>query len=139
MLRSGFLFAAIVGTWLIWSDMLPALGFLERTELPLTTTEVVDGVSRETPVTLADLTVGLLIGLITLLASRNLPGVLEILLLQRLPLDQGARYAITTLAQYLIAGVGIIVVFGSIGLPPRSPIGRGRSCWCPTRSSSPED
>jgi len=116
LLHSGFLFGAIVGTWLIWSDLLPALGFLEHTELPITTTAVVDGVTRETPVTLADLAIGLLIGLITMLAAKNLPGVLEILLLQRLPLEQGARYAITTLAQYLIAGAGLIVVFRSIGL-----------------------
>ncbi len=51
--------------------------------------------------------IGLIILVITLMSAKNLPGVLEITLLHRLPLDPGARYAITALSQYTIAGIGI--------------------------------
>ena len=106
----------MIGTWLIWSDLLPALGFLNNTELPFQASRIVDGVARDVPLTLGDLVVGLIIVLITVLAAKNLPGILEITLLQRLPLDAGARYAITALSQYLIAGIGIFTAFSNIGL-----------------------
>ncbi|MET0105465.1 MAG: mechanosensitive ion channel domain-containing protein [Sedimenticola sp.] len=116
LLRAGYLLGAVVGTWLIWSALLPALGFLDTTQLPLQTERIIDGVSKEVAVTLGDLVMGFIIALVTVLAAKNLPGVLEITLLQRLPLDAGARYAITTLAQYLIVGFGIFAAFSSLGI-----------------------
>ncbi len=116
LVSAAFLFSAVIGTWLIWSDLLPALGFLNNTELPFQASRIIDGVARDVPVTLGDLVVGLIIVLITVMAAKNLPGILEITLLQRLPLDAGARYAITALSQYLIAGIGIFTAFSTIGL-----------------------
>ncbi len=116
LIRAGFLLAAIVGIWSIWSDLLPALSFLRETELPLHSTRIVDGISQEVPVTLADLVLGLFIIAIVVLASKNIPGVLEIALLQRLPLDSGGRYAITSLTQYAIAGIGTVAAFSTLGL-----------------------
>jgi potassium efflux system protein len=60
------------------------------------------------------LSIVLLIG--TLAAFRNLPGLVEIAVLQRLPLDAGSRYAIATVIRYLIAIVGIAAAFGAVGL-----------------------
>jgi potassium efflux system protein len=57
-----------------------------------------------------------LVVVITFLAAKNIPGVLEITLLRRLPLDPGARYAITTLFQYAIVGTGVFLAFGTLGL-----------------------
>ena len=47
---------------------------------------------------------------------RNLPGLLEVLLLSRLNLRQGASYAITTILNYVIIIVGAMTVFGSLGV-----------------------
>lgn len=115
MLRAALLFLGIVGLWTIWADLLPTLNFLKDVTLPLQATEQVDGVATEVPVTLVDLLRGLLIVAVTLIAARNLPGVLEILVLQRLPIDAGGRYAITTLAQYAIVVLGIVFGFGALG------------------------
>jgi potassium efflux system protein len=52
---------------------------------------------------------------ITVIASRNLPGLLEITILNRLPMDAGARHAFATLCRYAITAIGIIVAFNSIG------------------------
>ncbi len=116
LFRIGFFFAALGGLWLIWKDAVPALTLLEHVPLPMTTTKIVGGVSKEVPLTLADVITGLLLGLLTVLAAKNLPGLLEFILLQRLPMETGARYAWTALSQYLIAAIGIYVIFSSLGV-----------------------
>jgi potassium efflux system protein len=116
LLRAGVLFAAILGVWAVWADVLPALNFLQAVQLPFTAGEVVvDGVAKEVPVTLADALVGLVVIAITVLAAKNLPGLLEMTVLQRLPMDPGGRYATTTLSQYAIVAIGIIAGFGAVG------------------------
>src|SRR5690606_13352736 len=70
----------------------------------------------EVPVTMADLALAMLVILGTIGATRNIPGLMEISLLRRLPLDGGARYAITTLSRYFITIVGIIVFCQILGI-----------------------
>lgn len=105
-----------VGFWLIWRQLIPALGALETVTLPLTTTELVDGIEQVRAVNLLDLTFGGVLILLTVILSKNLPGLMEIILLQRLPLDVGSRYAIRTLTQYLIVAVGLIAIFNALGV-----------------------
>ena len=50
--------------------------------------------------------------IIALVAARNLPGVLEITLLKRLPLDAGARYALNSDAASL--GIDTTEVFSPV-------------------------
>lgn len=116
LIRSGFLFAMLFGTWSIWANLIPALGFLDGTELPFQGMRTIDGIATLVPITLGDLIVGLFTIIVTVMAAKNLPGILELSLLQRLPLDPGARYAITALSQYLIVGIGIIATIKTIGL-----------------------
>ena len=116
VVRIAFLFGALLGAWSIWSELIPALGFLNRINLPFSASRVVDGIPKEVPITLADLGAGLLFILITFLGARNLPGLLEITLLRRFPLSAGARYAITSLSQYAIVAIGLFWAFRSIGL-----------------------
>ncbi|MET0029788.1 MAG: mechanosensitive ion channel domain-containing protein [Candidatus Thiodiazotropha sp.] len=115
LVRFGYLFGSVIGTWLIWAELLPALDFFSTVQLPFTTSHMVDGIATEGNLTLSDLVIGLMIVVVTALAAKNLPGILEITLLQRLPLETGARYALTTMLQYLIVGIGVIMAFGSIG------------------------
>ncbi len=67
-------------------------------------------------VTLADLGVALLLILLTTVLARNVPGLLEITLLKRLPMDAGSRYAVSTVARYLILIVGVTAVFSALGI-----------------------
>ena len=67
-------------------------------------------------ITLADLILALVIFSLTFVATKNAPGVLEITVLQRLPLDSGARYALATLFRYLIVFFGLSLGFGAIGI-----------------------
>lgn len=67
------------------------------------------------PVTMADVTLALLIVVVSIAAVRNLPGLLELVVLQRLPIDNAARYAITTLSRYALTFLGISAAFYAIG------------------------
>lgn len=112
LVHTGFVFAVVFGTWSIWVDLLPSLGLLR----PAEATGLARGVSDFMPVTTMDILGGVFIIVLTVLAARNIPGILEITLLQRLPLDAGARYAFTSLTQYSIAGVGLFMAFSTMGL-----------------------
>ena len=128
LLQSLVVITLVIGVWQIWADVLPALGILNRIS-PWSTTEkmaetvmgpdgnpVVRMVEKYVAVTLADLILAALVVLLTLIAVKNIPGVLEITILQRLPLDPGVRFAIATLSRYVITVVGFIVAFGVIGV-----------------------
>ena len=105
--------ALLTGIWIIWGDVLPALAVFKRLELWDLYTP---GVGITGVVTLADLAIALLVLVVTVAASRNLPGLLEIGVLQRLPLDPGARYAATTIIRYLIVVAGVVTAFSLIGV-----------------------
>ncbi|QBQ56423.1 mechanosensitive ion channel [Nitrosococcus wardiae] len=106
--------AVVIGVWLIWAPTFPALGILNNITL-WHHTAVVEGQEVQKPFTLANLALALALALIAFGAARNLPGVLEIVVLRRLPLEPGSRYAITTLSRYAIAIAGIILVVDAIG------------------------
>ena len=106
-----FLLTLVVGVWLIWNDVVPALGIFNRVELWKTTIA-----EKIVSVTLSNLSIAIIIVLITVVAARNVPGLLELAVLQRLPLDRGVRFAVVTLARYIIVIVGIVMAFGEIGL-----------------------
>lgn len=118
----------LVGTWWIWTDMLPALQFLDRWQLysyAVTQAESVartDGAAQVVDVvrlqwvTAADVAWAAIILFMTIVAGRNLPGLLEISCLRWLPIDQGVRYAVTTAARYLIHIVGVVAMCNAIGV-----------------------
>jgi len=105
----------VVGLWLIWTEAFPALAFLD--DVTLWQQSVMrDGREILQPVTLANLAVAIVLALAAFGATRNLPGVLEIAFLNRLSIDPGSRYAITTISRYAIATIGIIMVSDALGL-----------------------
>ncbi len=67
-------------------------------------------------ITLADIGAAFLFFAITWVLARNLPGLLEITILKRLPFDAGARFAVTSILRYLLVIIGIFLGFGAIGI-----------------------
>jgi len=67
-------------------------------------------------ITLADLGLALLVLLVTIVTFRNVPGLIEIVVLQRLPLDAGSRYALSTVLRYTIAIIGVLIAFSTLGV-----------------------
>lgn len=110
----------VAGLYLAWVDVLPALGVLNQITLWSSDTATslgVDALGAPTQdVTLAHLLLSLIALALTYVAGRNIPGLLEIAILQRLPLAASARYAITTVSRYFIVVVGAVIAFGLIGI-----------------------
>ena len=110
----------LVGCWMIWADVLPALNVLDKHELWSTTVEVVehqkdaDGnlVAKKVPIEVATTARHLMLAALILFATfvigRRLPALLEITLLSRIHFDRGGRHAISVLLRYLVALIGVI-------------------------------
>jgi len=123
LVKALFVSALLVGLILIWRDVLPAFSFLTEIKLWehfVTTSGAAGGqgqaIQQLVPISLAELLTALLALVITFLVSRNLPGLLEIAILQYLPFAPGGRYAITTLVRYSVILLGLLYAFDTIGI-----------------------
>ncbi|MFG0287332.1 MAG: mechanosensitive ion channel domain-containing protein [Rhodopirellula sp. JB044] len=143
LINSGMIACSLVGLWMIWVQVLPALSILDNyplwtkttvasvndasiavspAMLPTTeddTTPIARSASPPrlaTVITLSDLALALLIATVTFVLFRNGPGLLEMSVLQQLPVDASVRYAITTLVSYAIVLIGTIAACSTIGL-----------------------
>lgn len=99
----------------IWSDFITVFTYLDGITLWNYTlpTELGNVVKA---VTVADLLLSVSIMAISWFMTRNLPGLLEVLILSRIKLQQGASYAITTILTYVIIAIGTIVSLGILGV-----------------------
>lgn len=99
----------------IWSDFITVFTYLDGISLWSYTlpTELGNVVKA---VTVADLLLSISIMAISWFLTRNLPGLLEVLILSRIKLQQGASYAITTILTYVIIAMGTIVSLGILGV-----------------------
>ncbi|HGN1707030.1 TPA: mechanosensitive channel MscK [Providencia rettgeri] len=100
----------------IWSDFITIFSFLDSVNLWSYTTTSTEGGNILQYVTLANLILALVIIVVSWIMTRNLPGLLEVLVLSRLKLRQGSTYAITTILTYIIVGIGAIASLGMIGV-----------------------
>ena len=104
----------------IWVEVFPAVEFLDRVMLwPKPFTLIAAG-ATDAPLhyvlTVGHLAMAILFGLLTLAASRNVPGFVEIVVLRKFKLDSGARYAVDALTRYTIMVIGFCMAFGQIGM-----------------------
>ncbi len=114
LINTALVLVAAAGLWVIWADVLPAFRILDDISL-WQRAESVDGVEQLVPVTLSQVILGLLAILIVIIGAKRLPALLEIILLARLKISAGSRYAISTLTQYCIVAIGVVVVFNLLG------------------------
>jgi len=135
----------ILGLWGIWSGVFPALTAFNRVVIwksapaavsseanpaeaaaqllsmadPPSLTQAPE--SKASPhgdglLTLADLLWCFAIVALSVAAVKNIPGFLELALLNRLDLQPGMSYALTTVARYLIGLAGMLMAFAALGL-----------------------
>ncbi|WP_246112582.1 mechanosensitive ion channel domain-containing protein [Allorhodopirellula solitaria] len=147
LINTGMIACSIVGLWMIWVQVLPALSMLDKYPLwsatPVASTSgavpaaspvaammpssgsesdadrdviLTPGLQEADVITLSDLVLAILIVVVMIVLFRNGPGLLEITVLQQLPVDASVRYAITTLVSYAIVLVGTIAACSTIGL-----------------------
>lgn len=107
LLRIGVVVSVAGLLWAVWAQLLPALAVLES--VPVSNATLADDGSVIVPaVTLWSLLMAGLVGVITVIAARNLPAVLELVVLERFPLDAGTRYAVVVLLRYVVIALGIV-------------------------------
>lgn len=146
LISAAMSFVAIVGLWMIWIQVLPALSMIgdhpvwggvaavageaSPTPSPMAAASGSPGASAgsvavpaaisdesiSNSITVSDIALAILVVVITVVLFRNFPGLLEMSVLQQLPIEASVRYAITTLVSYLIVMVGTIVACSTIGL-----------------------
>jgi potassium efflux system protein len=135
LLDTGLIAFAVAGLWLVWADVTPALNILDRVVLWRTTVEQVElndetehvsplatekhvmvgqTVKRQLPVTAADLGMAMLIMAMAVIAGRNIPGLVEVILHEHLSVDAGVRFAATCLVRYAIFVAGVGFAFAQI-------------------------
>lgn len=107
------LFAVVC--YLSWQDFFQAIQIFQEIELWRYSVAGDTGPVERT-VTLETLLATLLAVSITYAGVKNLPGLIEVMILQRLKVDSGIRFAITTTARYLVMLAGVTIVSGMIGL-----------------------
>jgi potassium efflux system protein len=118
----------VAAGWVIWLDVIPALTYFDDVRLWGTivpveqeivaedgTTEIV---VRQTMrwITAGNLGLAALIVVIMWVSVRNLPAMIEILLLQRLKMAAGERYAVLAVVRYILVAVGLVLAFNAIGM-----------------------
>lgn len=128
LVRSGAFLALVVGMWFIWADFVPALNILNdftawrvedtiQNEITLDDGSVrVESIPTVRNITYAHLGMAIFMIAITVAAVRNLPGLLEIILLQRLKMGAGERYATLSIVRYALTAIGGVMAFNSIGI-----------------------
>ncbi len=98
--------------YLVWSDLLAVLGYLDQVAL----WDADEGDLVDSALSLSDFFTALLVVAITFIMARNLPGLLEVMVLSRLALKQGSAYAISSLLSYTIVGTGVVMSLATLGV-----------------------
>ncbi|ABM03270.1 MscS Mechanosensitive ion channel [Psychromonas ingrahamii 37] len=115
LINAATLVLAVVGFVGVWGQMLPALSFLEQIEL-WNKDVIVDGKEVLLAVRLDEVLVAFLVSLGGYILSRNLPSLIDIILLKNGKVSPGSRYAIVTLTRYGIVIITILITMSFLGI-----------------------
>jgi potassium efflux system protein len=104
-LRAVTIIASISLLLWIWSEVTPAVALLDTVP-----------VWKEQGVTLLGVIQAIVVLVVTIIATRNLPGLVEVGLLRRIHIDAATRYAFTSLFRYCIVFAGVLASLSLLGL-----------------------
>jgi potassium efflux system protein len=92
---------------------MPAIQGLQRFSL-WTVTQTVNGEQLQTQITAATIVLAALIFIITFYAARRIPALIDLIMRSTGKSTAATRYTVSTLTNYLIIGVGIIMFFSTL-------------------------
>ncbi|MBD3814636.1 MAG: mechanosensitive ion channel, partial [Betaproteobacteria bacterium] len=105
----------LVALYWVWSDLISVVSYLDNVTLYEYTSGTGEALSTST-ISLNDLLGALAVAFITVILARNLPGLLEVLVLSRMRLAPGSAYATGTLLSYTLVGTGIVSTLSTLGV-----------------------
>ena len=88
---------------IFWTEVYPLDDVIDSIPIPLGEGLTLLGVVK-----------ALLIGVVTYVTVRNLPGILELAILRTISLDSGTRHAINTLARYAVIAIGVVLLLNAL-------------------------
>ena len=94
-----------VAILVFWSETMPLIEVIDSISIPGT-----EGL------TLLGLAEAVLIGIVTYIAVRNLPGLLELAVLRTTTVEPGTRHAISTLCQYAVTATGLTLLLNVLNV-----------------------
>lgn len=116
LVRSLLVLALLAGLIGLWTQTHTALfSFFDGITL-WTSSATIDGIEQQVPVTIKSVLLGLIIMGFSLMIATNLPGLLELVVLQRFDLTPGTGFAITTVGRYLVVFFGLLIGFSTLGM-----------------------
>lgn len=105
--------ASIVG---LWTQTHTALFSLLDGVTLWSSNTTLNGIEQQLPITLKSLLLSFIIVGFSMMIATNLPGLIELTILQRLDLSQGTGFALTTVSRYLVIFFGILSGFSTLGM-----------------------
>ncbi len=103
--------------WLFWQDLLPALSVFDNVKIPLGRSIGPGGeIMTDSSISLWTILKSIVIITLTIIAGKNLPGFLEVFVLDSVKLEPGIRYAVITILGYLIFAIGLTIAFSVLGV-----------------------
>ncbi|MFH6599230.1 Mechanosensitive channel MscK precursor [Pseudomonas sp. THAF187a] len=115
LIRLALLGGFLVCLYWVWAELIGVFTYLDTVNLY----EYSSGTGEAAtlvPISLMDVIGALIIVAITVALARNLPGLLEVLVLSRMRLAQGSAYATTTLLSYALVAIGIVTTLSTLGV-----------------------
>ena len=120
----------LLGLWLVWRTLLPALDASDTATfesagaaaVPASGADGAAGVDGAAAaiapggISLRGVVLALFLITVGLIASRNIRGLLELAVFERLRLDAGARYAIVAVAGYVLVGASLVAGLSQLGV-----------------------
>jgi len=101
--------------YLLWAPILPVFDTMSAVTL-WTSNVMVEGQATVHRITLEIVVFIVLLLGVTIYASRKLPALVELVLRSRTDVSAGTCYTVSTLLNYLILGVGILIALSKLGL-----------------------
>ncbi len=114
LLNTLLVIVGAISLWFIWSEVLPAFGILDEVSI-WQYTDLIGSEEQKVPVTLFDLGLAIFIVVVTVLAAKRVPALLEFILLERIQFAAGGLYAMRTLSGYLIVAAGFLTALSTLG------------------------
>jgi potassium efflux system protein len=105
----------ILALFWVWSEVLPALAWLDGVTL-WSRTAMVGDVEVMSSVSLQDLLLAAFLSGLFFVAARNLPGLVEIILARTTDVDAAGRYTASMLLRYAIMVAAVVTVSSLLGL-----------------------
>ena len=104
----------LFGLWIIWRDILTAFAVFDRIEL-WQHSLMVDGKESVQPVTLTNLLFSLAYASIAFVVVSNFPALVDLLLIDKLEMTPGSRYALIQLTRYLLISIAFLLIANELG------------------------